>query len=667
MLTKRLGFLKNIACVFLIVCIFSTETFSQTIAVLDQGINPSQNQTFLVPIIVDQFCFSVADRTEDIDVAWHSNGVFTGNGIARWARKLSLCHNGGNQELTSSFAAELPRRFLYEIAPNPTLADYGKPLVHGNLVSGAAYIFSPNVKQVIVQTTHFDGERPNCRTNIEFFIPDSQNCYAIGAGDTWVRALEYFSRNPNGISAIVLSGGFEATPGESEACSGELGQDHIDRLYNLNIPVVAALSNTDIPANQSNWPNCLDKIINVGNSGRNNIGIGSNGIDFFALGTTSNHFFGNSFTSPRVAAAMALLHQAKPSATIPEKIAALKQASTVSLTHAGFTRPFVSKDNMASAINILTGNSDDSTLPEPPITDPNPDSQPPTPPGQTAVLGISDDRTYVGEVTFNVNLNGTVARANSVISLGQQSLVNTANVIASTLASGTIGITNVRDIKLSFDAKYYNDVNPTQVPRVDIEVNGVRRITFNSTRQNINNLKYIEHSFILNRNWLRSGDNTIAIKESIFNPSQVGIVLETTNITMEYNDPIKMNVGEKNTNFYGHNVGTKTHLTGLRIEFPSTRSDMKFLARGYDIDSDTEVAVFLNQKFIAYLRRGRSSQFNVADEFELKKEDFVTSGVNTIEFVQTSSSDKETWGVTNMELIGLPPNISGAIMLLLSD
>ena len=615
MFTKTLGLLKSVAYVLLIVCIFSTKTFSQTIAVLDQGINLSQSLPFPASIISDQFCFSVADRTEDIDAAWYSSGVFTGNGIARWARKLSLCHNGGDQELSSSFAAELPRRFLYEIAPNPTLADYGKPLVHGNLVSSAAYIFSPNVRQIIVQTSHFDGEKTqngsetiNCRNDINSFIPENEKCYSTGAGDTWVRALEYFSRNPNGISAIVFSGGFEATPGESEACSGELGQDHIDRLYNLNIPVVAALSNTDIPANQSNWPNCLDKIINVGNSGRNSIGIGSNGIDFFALGTTSNHFFGNSFTSPRVAAAMALLHQAKPSATIPEKMAALTQASTVSLTHAGFTRPFVSKDNMASAINILTGNSDDSTLPEPPITDPNPDSQPPTPPGQTAVLGISDDRTYVGEVTFNVNLNGTVARANTVISLGQQSLVNTANVIASTLTGGNIGVTNVRDIKLSFDAKYYNSVNTSRIPRIDIEVNGVRRIRFNSSRQSINNLKFIKHSFVLNRNWLRSGDNTIAIKISSLNPSEVGINLETTNIVMDYNEPIQMSLGDKDTKLYGHNVGTKEHLTGLRVEFTSSNFDMKFLVTGFDIDSSTEVAVFLNQKFIGYLKRGRSSQ-----------------------------------------------------------
>ncbi len=137
---------------------------------------------------------------------------------------------------------------------------------------------------------------------------------------------------------------------------------------------------------------------------------------------------------------------------------------------------------------------------------------------------------------------------------------------------------------------------------------------------------------------------------------------------MDYNPPESLRIDQKDTRLYGHKVGTRKHLTGLRVEFASTKGDLEFSATGYDIDSSTEIAVFLNYKLIGYLTRGSSSSYNTGDSFLLEKEDFVSSGINTIEFVQTSSSDRENWGVVNMELTGVkPPAINGALMLLLGD
>ena len=307
---------------------------------------------------------------------------------------------------------------------------------------------------------------------------------------------------------------------------------------------------------------------------------------------------------------------------------------------------------MASAIaeiKKVTGTLPPTT---PPTTTPTP--QPPTPSGETAVLGITDDTLYKGNFDITFNLNGATSTAS-------------ANSISPLASNANIGITNVRDVKLSFDGMYWTPHNSQSLAGVDIVVNGVRRITFNSAQRTGSNVHFKKHSFVLNRNWLRSGDNTVALRYSELNNPSLFLYLRTSKIRMDYNSPIKMKLGQKITSLYGHYVGTKKHLTGLRVEFASSTSDMKFSATGFDIDSATEIAVFLNQKRIGYLKRGNNGGYNAGDIFKIKKESLVTTGINTIELVQTSSSDREMWGVMNIELSDITPNISGVLMLLLDD
>lgn len=275
-------------------------------------------------------------------------------------------------------------------------------------------------------------------------------------------------------------------------------------------------------------------------------------------------------------------------------------------------------------------------------------TQPVTPPGETAVLGFFDDELYEGDATVTVNLSGSVSNDN-------------------------VAISNVRDINLSFNGKFYvsNNAtpNPGSIAGLDIEVNGIRRITFNTLQPSSPNIHFKKHFFRLNRNWLQNGDNTISIIRSKSNPIGSGVFLETTDIRMEYNAPIQLAAEQKLTQLYGHFVGTKEHLTGLRAEFDSIDSDLSFSVTGFDIDSATEIAVFLNQQLIGYLKQGGNGAFNAGDTFELEQEDFVSSGVNTIEFIQTSSSSNEPWGVTNLELSTATsiPFLTGVLLLLLDD
>ncbi len=328
-----------------------------------------------------------------------------------------------------------------------------------------------------------------------------------------------------------------------------------------------------------------------------------------------------------------------PSATIPQKIEALNQANTVSRTHDGHTRPIVHRDNMIKAIqNIIRIAS-------------------PTPLGQRATLNFSDDTFYeYVDAVINFTLNGSASASVSE---------STGGLVASE-SNANINISDVRDIQLDFDGRFSSGFSQADSGGIDIWVNGVKRINFSHSIQNPDGsgtpFHFIKHSYMLNRNWLKRGNNEIIIKPRYSD----SVSSSVSKIRMEYNLPVSMNIGDKNTKFYGHRVGTKRHLTGLRVEFPSNKYDIEFSARGFDIDSPTEIAVFLNQKRIGYLKQGLSSQFNTGDTFILKKEDFVTRGINTIEFVQTSTSDNEIWGVTNMELIGVkPPVITGSLFLLL--
>ncbi|MGH1541469.1 MAG: hypothetical protein ACRBHB_13665 [Arenicella sp.] len=653
-------FHSKVVSAFFVVVLFSQSIHAQTVAILDTGIN--KNAYLRVPAtkIVGTRCFS-----ENDDSLPGPNGYIS-------YYKVSLCPNGSEMDL-STLSAIHPR-VVYQGEPTNGGDRYklaGVPLTHGNSVSNALHLFNRQIKHKPIQTYGARGSLPlpSLQINCDhgwYFLVGNKDCYSVqddaGGLNRIYWALKHLVENEiNNISAISISTVITDANLTPRLCTRNIAQEYVDALYDRGIAVVAALDNYDYPSGKQSWPNCLRNVINVGGTARQvGIGIGGNGIDFFARGNSEGAggkaVYGNSFSSPRVAGAFALLHEAKPDASVFRLSNALKQAGSTTYTYKAQKRRYIQSNQIAQAINILTNGTTNPPTPNPePPTNPDP-TQPTTPAGQRATLGITSDTYYANFAKFSFDLNGNAYHASS---LPEKSP-----------AKASARITDLRDIKLTFDAQLCTGKDPSTLQGVDIFVNGVRRHYFHGLRHTPSamdcyNLGYRGLSFMLNRNWLKSGENTIEMhRRNYRDPFTLG----ATNIRMDYNPPETLRIDQKDPRLYGHRVGTRKHLTGLRVEFASTKDDLEFSATGFDIDSSTEIALFLNYKLIGYLTRGSSSRYNAGDVFRLEKEDFVSSGINTLEFVQTSSSDRENWGVVNMELTGVkPPAITGALMLLLGD
>ena len=580
-------------------------------------------------------------------------------------QRLSKCAN--DQDFDSSSNAvngrTLPRVKLLEFyddtsGPLPPARDFLEIYSnHGTNVLSQVIKVAPDVNIYPITVGAFVGSNTINNGIINESSCQNNTSYTQGR-DTYHQRFRCFEDTNNadlitGVFAVILrpdnviATNLSSGSPSIELCSQQTNNSTFQEMLDKGIiPVAAAGNNSNLPVH---WPACLSNVVAVAQT-MNGQPIGSpvNGeeIEYFAEVSgnkvTENELLsGSSFAAPLVSGAFAAMKSANPNATISELKEVLHNTGDVVT---GFSARRI---NVAAAVQAI---KNINTLP--PTTPPAPPAQPPTPPGQTAELGIKYNGIYgIGSV-FSVNLNGSVLNPNS------------NNITLSPLANANLGVTNVRDISLSFEGEFYAP-NSSSNNSLSIIVNGVRRINFNGAQSNINTLDFKQYNFMLNRNWLRSGSNEISIAPTIATSLLTGRI---TSVAMDYNPPITINTDQKITTLYGHFVGTKKHLTGLRVEFASLDSDAEFSATGFDIDSATEIAVFLNQKRIGYLKRGLSNHYNSEIVFELKKEEFVSSGVNTIEFVQTSSSDRENWGVINMELIGVNlPNISGALMLLLGE
>jgi len=689
---KNLSLLLALMLTSMFVRVVFANGSGQTVVVIDTGFD----KTYPINYRSKSACFSESERSVNrisferkfLTPVFRSD--ITTTSILYDGNIMSKCPNGQQSQSgsSSSYGANMPVRKKYRKAEarnyelngssaryvNSSFEDFYSDVIvkHGTNVARQVAIYAPSA-HIFPITIGNINRQVNCKvldTISEEYNQSSPDYYVnrydklirqTGCGDFTTQqillALDHVLKNPSGVAAINFSGGAP----NSSLCSTRQGQNLVNALNNKGIAVIASVGN--IVTNSSDWPACLPNVIGVARITSGGAAIGSsirdNKQDFFMTGEMSDYktgssIYGTSFSSPKVAGIYASLKSINPNASVADITNVLKQTGSRIGSFAGRR---INYQRAVEEIKKVTGNPPPTDPPsDPPPTD-DPDSspapQPPTLPGKTAVLGFTDDTLYRDNFSIFFNLNGATSIASNISPLAS--------------SNANIGVTNVRDIKLSFKGKYYYRTDPNNLNGVDIFVNGVKRINFN-TVQYFNTpaqLYFKKHTFMLNRNWLKNGDNEIRIRNA--GPfSNLG--METTDIRMDYNLPIKMKLGQKITKLYGHRVGSKKHLTGLRVEFASPKSNVEFSATGFDIDSAIEIAVFLNQKRIGYLNRGSSGRYNASNTFKLRKEDYVSSGVNTIEFVQTSSSDQEMWGVTNMELVGIKsPSLAGVLMLLLDD
>ncbi len=649
-----------------------------TVAVLDSGFNSNYpNGRF-----VRSSCISEKTNffTDDRSIA--------GRTISKsyLFKHLSKCHNDDSITVNSgsSYAKTLPRYkqnyYFYQNVgrverKNFTsyYSNHGTNVLHQVLKSAPGanmypvtvgsfsasaddpdykYIHSKNCNPVLTKT-EFPVSGRDYR--ISYFAVN--NCSPNIGYPHIITGIADIVRRSSKVVAANFSLGFVNS---GTLCSKQTSSQHFQALVDKGIIPVAASGNN--PNLSIHWPACLNNVVAVAQV-NNGIPVYSSvtggKIDYFAEVTgnkpTDNQFLrGTSYAAPLVSGAFATMKSANPNATVQQLKDVLHNTGT---PVPGYTARIINVARAVQAIrNVPTEPTNPPTTPDPePPTTPDPTQQP-TPTGQRATLGITSDTYYANFAKFSFDLNGNAYHASS---LPEKSP-----------AKASARITDLRDIKLTFDAQLCTGKDPRTLQGVDIFVNGVRRHYFHGLRHTPSamdcyNLGYRGLSFMLNRNWLKSGENTIEMhRRNYRDPFTLG----ATNIRMDYNPPETLRIDQKDPRLYGHRVGTRKHLTGLRVEFASTKDDLEFSATGFDIDSSTEIALFLNYKLIGYLTRGSSSRYNAGDVFRLEKEDFVSSGINTLEFVQTSSSDRENWGVVNMELTGVkPPAITGALMLLLGD
>lgn len=128
---------------------------------------------------------------------------------------------------------------------------------------------------------------------------------------------------------------------------------------------------------------------------------------------------------------------------------------------------------------------------------------------------------------------------------------------------------------------------------------------------------------------------------------------------------IDLQMDRMDTGSYGYRYGSNAHYASLQATF--ARSDTRALTltlRGYDVDFEDEIGVWLNGNLLGYLGTGSNNALNGGDSFALP-ESFLVSGQNRIEFRQ--STPGFVWGVTELLIESSGPAVPGGVVALALD
>ena len=128
-----------------------------------------------------------------------------------------------------------------------------------------------------------------------------------------------------------------------------------------------------------------------------------------------------------------------------------------------------------------------------------------------------------------------------------------------------------------------------------------------------------------------------------------------TNLLLNTFPDVMLVVGQTNVGQYGWFYGSSQHKVGLTAAFENTGLDLMLSLTGYDIDSDDEVAIYLNGYLLGHARTGPDLGLNTGDTFLIPSSKQI-SGTNVVAFRQKSPG--YTWGVTNLLLDQLHPDVT---------
>ena len=646
--------------IFLILSMLPHLVIAQEIAIIDQGKNTlkTNNGAFYNPICFgvpnliwsNPFNVSIPPNLNGTDVVitqanlcGHAYSGDANSNTASVPRYWSFNDlNANNQPFTSVTMAVTPRpvspRTIYFNPPFKNI-QIGNNLVHGTHVANAADEFDSSVRKKMMQVYHIDGIRTNssCLSSATYTI--SPNTAVTGGAEKILAALREITNRPDGVDAINMSIVFRQPCNLRQdgdlvpaLCKQSIGQDEVNDLHMLGIPLVVGLHNIDIEPNEKTWPACLSGVIKVGAQNDNNnlvnggIGIGANDIDFYAKNTVSANggAAGNSMAAPRIAAAYALLKTAVPNSTVEQRTEALRLANSRTNTYkGGYTRRHVKKTDIDEAIELLEemvyGNIDNIFF-----DDPN----------QYGSIYADNSSNY----TFEINFDELIGSNPLAKSNGNALTLNNASMVDGR-----------RDVVLSFDGKMASNSH-----------NGFRVYINNIQREYINSfLNERSFEFVFNRNIFNSGNNTVRIE-----PTSSQRLWGLSNIKADFHPVIPLTVDQTNISTFGY-FQTPPRYTGLRASFEvdNLESDYLLSVNAWDIDTNDENQVFLNGEPIGYLTPAASSSYNGGDTFVLRKENLI-AGQNVIEFVQRylgngwGGIEDEKWAVKDMLVVVAPADLS---------
>ena len=656
--------------------------YAQEIAILDRGLNTTMNNRglFYNPMCID----NTVDHRQATLTGFHQQGdgaETVSIGIARYITlyTINLCHSAYSNMSSAATRANVPRTRTYgsnnsgtpyQVAmwgqsasrydfPTPfNTQRFGANLRHGSDVATAAYDFDSSVRRKMVQLARIQSvprDIENCSTNLSAINP---NTTSFGGTKRVTQALRDIIEDPDGVDAINLSFQFRSSYCQRqqnvlvpESCQGPRlnrpGQREIDQLNRMGIAVVTGLHNIDIGANEETWPACLDGVIKVGAENDNRglhyngipggIGVGANGIDFYAKNTNRDGEAGNSMAAPKIATAYALLKTAVPNSTVDQRTEALNNASTLTKTHRingiDYKRRYVKKNHIDEAIELLEkmvrGNIDNISF-----EDTN----------QYGPIYDDDSSNYTFEIDFNELIGSNSASTSAADSA----------LLANTAASASTTVSNVRDVVISFDTKM--SWNHFYQNSIKLYINNVLRA---STPFHVNEGSF---SYIFNRNIFLPGENIVRLEPGSDSSQRPWGI---SNIKADFHPVIPLTVGQADSSEYGYSH-TPPRYTGLRASFmvDNLDSDFTLSVTGWDIDTVDENQVFINGVSLGHLSKGAaSSQYSPRDTFVLRKEDLLV-GQNVIEFMQRypggdwTGFEFEKWAVKDILVESAPSDLT---------
>lgn len=604
---------------------------AQTVAILDQGYNEELSYRGKSRF-GSQTCFSYTD---------YKKLKFFGDFDHTW--RVSLCPNGRSQQTIIFGAATHPRGnlLLWEQSafPIPRFKT-SKKLNHGRDVSNALYDFDRNTRQNLVQVYGFNANSKPLPTKFSS-VTDRWNKtiidtsrYNTNGGRFIVAALENLAKTAGSdlgavVIATVIGNEFD-TP---SLCNG-FGQQWVDLLTQKGVAVVAGLDNKDRLPNVRTWPNCLNGVINVGNTNTNftkdGIGIGGNGIDFYTTSKTavSGGFqYGNSLSAPKIASAFAILHKRHPGSSVSQKYQALERASASRHNYKGVKRRKITPSQMKNAAIELNK----IIFPEGTFGDPDIDFS------IGEVIAALPERfgpEHEGESTDVVKLNTNFGGVSSVLFSPSQTKSNLSDV--------WLQLTGIINSPMTSTRKF------------EVYVNGEKVTDVKDFKSSAEAVKTVG----ISRNLLRVGENQIEVR-----PIDSRYSWGLRNIKVARVPNIELGYGVLDPKRYGASFSKPSRPTNVKFEFDlSSPVDTLLSLNAYDINFSDEIRVLVNGKNLGFLSETNTGSFGPSESFSIRGS-LLKSGKNTIELSQKApdtvlnTAGEKRWAVENVKVTKSNPDI----------